>query len=183
MSVAPSMRWLTSNGATDWKNTSAPPSLAENPIQVRVPFGGGRLGFAGLPGVSWGCTSPGVTPPYWPSLCGPLSAYAGAASSRMTRAPRMARSYGLRAPGANSRVMMPEHAPSSRRAVRRLRPYAAVAENRRLGQAPRSRRSALPEDAHRSGRLVPDGIVRAHGERDPRDGDAWRAFSSTAVGA
>ena len=36
----PSTCWATSNGATDWKNSSAPPSLASKPIHDSVPFGG-----------------------------------------------------------------------------------------------------------------------------------------------
>src|SRR5262249_11696917 len=126
----------------------------------------------GLPAVSRGWISPGVTPPYWPSLCGAVSACAAVASSRITRAPRMVRSYELRAPGANSRAMMRADAPGSRRAVRGLRPYAGVAEIGRLEQVPRARGSALPPDAHRSRRVVPDGVVRADGQRDPRHRDA-----------
>src|SRR5215813_8006048 len=181
MSAPPSTRWRTSNGATDWKNTSAPPSLAANPIHVSVPLGGGRLGRAGLLDGSRGWTSPGVTPPYWPSRCS-SSACTGAASSRIARAPRMTRSYGLGAPGANSQVMMPGNAPSSRRAVRRLRPHAAVAEGGRLEPASGRRGSALPPDAHRPRAVVPDGDVRAHGQRDPGDGDARRAVPGPAVG-
>ncbi|KAB2886181.1 MAG: hypothetical protein F9K40_22160, partial [Kofleriaceae bacterium] len=73
-------------------------------------------------------------------------------------------------------------APGQRHPLRRLRAHAPWPQGSRLGRSPARRRPPVPDRAHRSRRLVPDGGVRAPRRPDPSRRGQGRPRGGAHVG-